>query len=74
MLHLFSKSKSHESVGKRIILNHMEDPDPIPDGATGTVTGVDDWGHIHVQWDNGRTLSVIPGEDSFEIQNEKVHQ
>ena len=49
----------------------MEDPDPIPDGATGTVTGVDDWGHIHVHWDNGRDLSVIPGEDSFEITDEK---
>jgi hypothetical protein len=71
MLNLFAKSKAHESVGKRIVLNHMEDPDPIPDGATGTVTGVDDWGHIHVLWDNGRDLSVIPGEDSFEITDEK---
>ena len=71
MLNLFSRTKNHESVGKRIILNHMEDPDPIPDGATGTVTGVDDWGHIHVLWDNGRDLSVIPGEDSFEIEDEK---
>lgn len=71
MLNLFSRTKNHESVGKRIILNHMEDPDPIPDGATGTVTGVDDWGHIHVLWDDGRNLSVIPGEDSFEITDEK---
>lgn len=71
MINLFAKTKAHKSVGKRIILNHMEDPDPIPDGATGTVTGVDDWGHIHVQWDNGRTLSVIPGEDSFEIKDEE---
>jgi hypothetical protein len=46
----------------------MEDPEPIPDGATGTIVHVDDWGHIHVQWDNGRSLSVIPGEDRFEIE------
>lgn len=71
MFNLFTRFKTHESVGKRIILNHMEDPDPIPDGATGTVTGVDDWGHIHVLWDDGRNLSVIPGEDSFEITDEK---
>jgi hypothetical protein len=70
MIKLFSKTSSHESVGKRIKLGHMEDPYPIPDGATGTVTGVDDWGHVHVQWDNGRTLSVIPGEDSYEILDE----
>lgn len=72
MFNLFTRFKTHESVGKRIKLTHMEDPDPIPDGATGTVTGVDDWGHIHVHWDNGRDLSVIPGEDSFEIVEEKV--
>lgn len=71
MLNLFSKSKTHDSVGKRIKLTHMEDPDPIPDGATGTVTGVDGWGHINVLWDDGRKLSVIPGEDSFEIEDEK---
>jgi hypothetical protein len=46
----------------------MEDPEPIQDGATGTIVHVDDWGHIHVQWDNGRSLSVIPGEDRFEIE------
>ena len=70
MIKLFSETSSHESVGKRIKLGHMEDPDPIPDGATGTVTGVDGWGHVHVKWDNGRTLSVIPGEDSYEILDE----
>lgn len=71
MLEIFKKSKPNEMVGKRIILVHMEDPDPIPDGATGTVTAVDGWGHIHVKWDEGRSLSVIPGEDSYQIQDEK---
>jgi len=71
MFNLFSKNKTSEVIGKRITLDHMDDPDPIPDGATGTVTGVDDWGHIHVLWDDGRKLSVIPGEDSFEIEDEK---
>lgn len=57
-----------EIIGKRIILGHMEDPDPIPDGATGTIIGIDGCGHIQVQWDEGRSLSVIPGEDSFQIE------
>ena len=64
---IFGKKKPNDLVGKRIVLDHMEDPEPIPDGATGTIFHVDDWGHIHVQWDNGRSLSVIPGEDRFEI-------
>jgi signal recognition particle receptor subunit beta len=72
---IFTKNKPSPLVGKRIVLDHMEDPEPIPDGATGTVVAVDDWGHIHVQWDNGRSLSVIPGEDRFEIkENEKVFE
>lgn len=71
MLEIFKKSEPNEMVGKRIILGHMEDPDPVPDGATGTVTAVDGWGHIHVKWDEGRSLSVIPGEDSYQIQDEK---
>ncbi len=66
-MNLFGKKKDTSIVGKRIVLGHMEDPEPIPDGATGTIVHVDDWGHIHVQWDNGRSLSVIPGEDRFEI-------
>jgi hypothetical protein len=48
----------------------MEDFEPIPDGATGTIVHVDDWGHYHVQWDNGRSLSVIPGEDRFKIADQ----
>lgn len=68
ILDIFVKKKANEMVGKRIVLEHMDDPEPIPDGATGTVVAVDDWGHIHVQWDNGRSLSVIPGEDRFQIE------
>lgn len=60
--------EKNEIIGKRIILGHMEDPDPIPDGSTGTIISVDDFGHIHVRWDIGRSLSVIPGEDSFQIE------
>ena len=52
--------------GTRIVLNHMEDPyAPVPPGTRGTVRLVDDAGTIHPQWDNGRTLAVIPGIDSF---------
>ena len=26
---------------------------------------VDDIGQLHMKWDNGRTLALVPGEDSF---------
>ena len=52
--------------GTRIQLDHMEDPwAPVPPGTRGTVQFVDDIGQIGMKWDNGRTLSLVPGEDSF---------
>ena len=52
--------------GTRIQLDHMEDPwAPVPPGTRGTVQFVDDIGQIGMKWDNGRTLSLVPGADSF---------
>lgn len=52
--------------GTRIQLDHMEDPwAPVPPGTRGTVQYVDDIGQIGMKWDNGRSLSLVPGEDSF---------
>lgn len=57
-----------------------DDPRPVAPGTRGAVTCVDDMGSIHMQWDNGRTLALIPGEDSFrkltpeEIAQEEVVQ
>ena len=52
--------------GTRIILNSMNDPyAPVLSGTKGTVRYVDDAGQVGVAWDNGRSLSLIPGVDSF---------
>ena len=57
--------------GTKIRLNHMDDPyAPIPDGTIGEVQYVDDAGNIHMAWENGRTLSLIEGADSFTIIKE----
>ncbi len=56
--------------GDRIRLLHMpEDPDPIMVGSTGTVTNVTTGplGQVSVDWDNGRSLSLVPGMDQFEV-------
>lgn len=52
--------------GSRVRVHFMEDPRPIPPGTEGTVNHVDDAGTIHVDWDNGRRLGLVYGEDSFE--------
>ena len=52
--------------GTRLCCDYMpDDPRPIESGTLGTVVGVDDAGQIMMKWDNGRTLSLIPGVDSF---------
>ena len=51
--------------GDRVVLIHMDDPYPVPDGTRGTVDYVDDAGQIHMKWDNGRTLALVPGVDKF---------
>lgn len=52
--------------GTRIELISMKDPySPVLAGIRGTLKFVDSMGTIFPQWDNGRSLGVVPGEDSF---------
>ena len=57
--------------GDRVVLIHMDDPLPVPDGTRGTVDYVDDAGQIHMKWDNGRTLALVPGVDKFRHLTQK---
>lgn len=60
--------KSRYPVGTRIELIKMgNDPNPVPPSTKGTVVYVDDMGQIGMEWDNGRTLSLVPGEDTFKV-------
>ena len=58
--------KERYPAGTRIMLLQMgSDPRPVEPNTKGTVVAVDDIGTIHCDFDNGRSLGVIPGEDSF---------
>ena len=59
--------------GTRIRLNSMEDSyAPIAPGTEGVVDFVDDVGTIHMKWNNGRSLGIVPGEDSFSVLPPKL--
>lgn len=57
--------------GTRIRLIDMDDPQAVPPGTEGEVLRVDDAGQLMMKWDNGRSLSLIPGEDRFEVIRQK---
>jgi hypothetical protein len=58
--------------GTRIeLLTMPNDPCPIEAGARGTV--LRDWSNesqVNVRWDNGRSLFLIPGVDTYTVVND----
>lgn len=56
--------------GKKVkLMSDLEDPSTKAPkaGDEGTIKFVDNMGNIHVRWDNGGVLSLIPEEDDFQI-------
>lgn len=55
--------------GKRIqFKGHIKpDPAPLTYNELGTCIDVDDGGGLQMQWDSGRSLSLLPGADSWVI-------
>lgn len=67
--------EDNELTGKRIELVRLEDPyTNLKQGDKGTVKGVDDMGHILMQWDNGSTLNIVPDFDEFNVIDENLIQ
>ena len=52
--------------GTRLKLISMEDPQGVPEGTVGEVEIVVDIGQIHVRWETGSGLALIPEVDRFQ--------
>lgn len=60
--------KKSDLEGQRIRLVSTTDPyTDLTPGDEGTVVMVDSRGTIHVDWDNGLGLGLIPNEDRFTL-------
>lgn len=58
--------------GRRVRLISMNDPQSrLKPGDEGTIMFVDDIGTVHVRWDNGSGLGLVPGEDRWVEFTEK---
>ena len=61
------KRRQQFKPGTRVKLLSMDDIQSPPPGTIGTVTRVDDMGTIHVWWESGSGLGIIPEYDAFKI-------
>ena len=66
------KIRKNYPPGTRIVLDSMNDPESPPMGTQGTVTAVDGFGTIHVNWDNGSTVPITFIGDSC-LAVDEVH-
>lgn len=59
--------KRFEHANKKVRLIKMNGEPQMACGLLGTVDYTDDAGQIHVTWENGSTLALIPNADEFEF-------
>lgn len=69
---LVNQIKEDFPKGTRVILRAMKEEERPRPGTRGTVTFVDDAGTIHVSWESGGNLGLIPGVDVFEVLTAKA--
>ena len=58
--------------GCTVELVNMDDEFAPPKGTKGKVIHVDDIGSIHIAWETGSTLGVVPGVDMVRRLGEEI--
>lgn len=53
--------------GTKICLDYMDGEQRMPSGLMGKVAFIDDAGQIHVHWENGSGLALLPDVDKFHV-------
>ena len=66
MFGVMQKQVERYPKGTRLKLISMEDPHGVPMGTVGEVDFIDDAGQIHMKWETGSWLALIPGVDQFQ--------
>ena len=56
--------------GRKIKVIHMFEEDNSMDGAVGVIDYVDAIGNVHINWDNGRGLALVPEKDEYVFLDE----
>lgn len=59
--------KRNYPCGTRVELIHMDDKYSPEEGTRGTVKFVDGIGQIHVNWDSGSSLALVPEVDKWRV-------
>ena len=60
--------RDHPMIGKRVRLDYMDDVfTDLKPGDEGVVNHVDDLGTLHVHWDKGSRLGLVPDEDRWTV-------
>lgn len=59
--------KNRYPAGTKVVLDYMDDDWGPPVGSLGIVRFVDDIGMIHVAWENGGSLGLVPAVDRFHV-------
>ena len=59
--------KKYPTGTKLQLISMRDEKYPILPGTIGVVTHIDDLGSIHMKWQNGSSLAIIPEVDSFKV-------
>lgn len=63
----------HPLEGRRVRLVHCSDEyTRLRPGVLGTVRLVDSVGTVHVTWDDGHSLGLVPGVDRWQVLSDEA--